>query len=336
MTMREKIYEIIGPRTENNTQNKTYNMFIVAVSVLSIIPLTFVETQGVLKEVLARTETITVYLLFLDYFLCWLTYDYKLKKHSPWAFIFYPLSPLALLNIMSLLPSLGLLPMQFSILRLCRMIKVLQYSKSCAHIVKVFRKEKKTLLSVLIIAVFYIFLSALIMFVKEGGTTFKNFFDALYWATTALTTVGYGDVYPITTVGRLISMISSLFGIAVIALPAGIVTAGFVDSITEEIEKEEEFKEKKKLEKLKKEEAKKLAKVKDTSKSHSIEEIKDVEEVHKYRKEEELAVGKMKDVEQLEQIIDEKRREIAKLERRYIELKYQAEVGGDFHESDEC
>lgn len=73
--------------------------------------------------------------------------------------------------------------------------------------------------------------------------TFDSFFDALYWATTALTTVGYGDVYPTTMIGQLISMISSIFGVAVIALPAGIVTGGFLEEINkrkEQKEKEEE------------------------------------------------------------------------------------------------
>ncbi len=76
----------------------------------------------------------------------------------------------------------------------------------------------------------YIFVSGLIMFVNEPET-FDNFFDALYSATTALTTVGYGDVYPTTDLGKFISMASSLFGIAVIALPAGIITGGFLEQI---------------------------------------------------------------------------------------------------------
>lgn len=152
-----------------------------------------------------------------------------------WAFIRYPFTILAIIDILSILPSLGLLPPSFMIFRLFRITKILEYSQSCRHIVNVFKKQGRTLCSVLVIAIFYIFLSALVMFVQEPESTFDNFFHALYWATTALTTVGYGDVYPVTDVGRLISMISSLFGIAVIALPAGIVTAGFVDAIDNDL-----------------------------------------------------------------------------------------------------
>ncbi|MDD4369783.1 MAG: ion transporter [Anaerostipes sp.] len=306
--MRRRIYQIIGPRNEEDVHNKVYNMFIVIISICSIIPLTFLHPQGILKSGLLRLETITVYLLFLDYFLCWLTNDYRVKSHSPWAFILYPLSPIALLNILSLLPSLGLLPMQFTILRLCRMLKVMQYSKSCSHIVKVFKKEKKTLFSVLIIAIFYIFLSALIMFIKEGGVTFHSFFDALYWATTALTTVGYGDVYPTTTVGRLISMISSLFGIAVIALPAGIVTAGFVDSITQEIKHDEELKKEKKLKKLQRKE-----KNEGTMYQTVVSGI---------------TAAELQDAKEIQQKIEEYRNETAKLERKLAELKFRNEKIG--------
>lgn len=57
---------------------------------------------------------------------------------------------------------------------------------------------------------------------------FNTYFDSLYWATTALTTVGYGDIYPITIIGRTISMLSSFIGIVI---PTGIITAGFVEEL---------------------------------------------------------------------------------------------------------
>ena len=55
--------------------------------------------------------------------------------------------------------------------------------------------------------------------------------QALYWSVTALTTVGYGDLYPVTDAGRIVSMISSLVGIAIVALPSGIITAGFMEEL---------------------------------------------------------------------------------------------------------
>ena len=66
---------------------------------------------------------------------------------------------------------------------------------------------------------------------------FESFFDALYWATISITTIGYGDIYPISTTGRVISIISSIVGIAIIALPSGIVTAGYMEEARKTKEK---------------------------------------------------------------------------------------------------
>ena len=60
---------------------------------------------------------------------------------------------------------------------------------------------------------------------------FNNFFDAIYWATTTLTTVGYGDIYPLTSIGKVISMFSSLLGVAIIALPSGVITASYLEEL---------------------------------------------------------------------------------------------------------
>lgn len=85
------------------------------------------------------------------------------------------------------------------------------------------------------LAIGYIFLTSLILFNVEPDT-FDSFFDAIYWACVSLTTVGYGDLYPVSAAGRVIAMISSLVGIAIIALPAGIITGGYIDVMREEKE----------------------------------------------------------------------------------------------------
>lgn len=78
--------------------------------------------------------------------------------------------------------------------------------------------------------------SALVVFNVEPDT-FENYFEAVYWATVSLTTMGYGDIYPVTIAGRIITMISSFMGIAIVALPAGIITSGMMDEINSEKEK---------------------------------------------------------------------------------------------------
>ena len=82
-------------------------------------------------------------------------------------------------------------------------------------------------------AVAYILVSALVIYNVEPES-FETFFDAIYWATISLTTVGYDDIYPVTTIGRIVTMISSAFGIAIIALPSGVITAGYLAEINKE------------------------------------------------------------------------------------------------------
>lgn len=118
----------------------------------------------------------------------------------------------------------------FRTLRVFRIFKAFRYSKSITIIAKVIRNSKDALLAVCTLAIGYIIISALVIFNVEADS-FETFFDAVYWATVSLTTVGYGDIYPVTTAGRIITMISSIFGIAVVALPAGIITAGYMDAL---------------------------------------------------------------------------------------------------------
>lgn len=225
--MRERIYSIVEKAKPGDYVSRVYDWFLLAAAFISIVPL-MVKSGNIYLE---RLDIITVYILFTDYILRWITHDFMVgKPGSIKAFIKYPISGFAILDLLAILPSLGLLGPSFKILRMLRLSKVLHYSKSFVHISRVVHKERRTLSAVLVIALSYIFVSALAMFSYEPET-FETFFHALYWATTALTTVGYGDIFPKTMVGQLISMISSLFGIAVIALPAGVVTAGFMDEI---------------------------------------------------------------------------------------------------------
>ena len=102
----------------------------------------------------------------------------------------------------------------------------------------VIRAQLVILYTVLSLAFVYVFITARIMFNAEeqinpetGNYLFPTFFDAFYWAACTLTTVGYGDIYPISSTGRVISIISSIVGIAIIALPSGIITAGYMEEV---------------------------------------------------------------------------------------------------------
>jgi voltage-gated potassium channel len=122
--------------------------------------------------------------------------------------------------------------------RFFRVFKLVRYSKTMIVISNVIRKVRSQLLAVLILIIVYIFVSAMLIFQLEPNI-FDTFFDALYWATISITTIGYGDISPVTGAGRFIAMISALVGMAVIALPTGIITAAYMNEITKKKSKYE-------------------------------------------------------------------------------------------------
>lgn len=146
---------------------------------------------------------------------------------------------MAIIDLLSILPSINMINKGFKVLKTIRLIrtfrvlrifKSFRYSKNIQIILQVGKNSKKALIAVLYLAISYIFVCALIIFNVEPDR-FNTFFDAIYWATISLTTVGYGDIYPITTLGRIITMVSSFMGIAIVALPAGIITADYMKEI---------------------------------------------------------------------------------------------------------
>ena len=234
--MRKKLYSIIEPEKSNKLSN-IYDFIMMATIVISIIPLAFKETNTVFQWI----YHISVGIFIIDYLLRIVTADLKLNK-SVASFFIYPITPMAIIDLISILPSLTLLNNGFRLFKLFRLLrtfkvlrafKFLRYSKSFDIISSVFKKQKKVLTAVATMAVAYVLISALVIYNVEPDS-FVTFFDAVYWATVSLTTVGYGDIYPVTTIGRVVTMISSVFGIAIIALPSGVITAGYLEEINKD------------------------------------------------------------------------------------------------------
>lgn len=232
---RKRIFEVVEKAAVTDKVSIAYDLAMIVVIVISLVPLAFKEDTVVLKVI----DKTTVAIFIVDYILRWVTADYKLKDKGALSFLRYPFTPMAFIDLLSILPSLTLLNSGFKALRILRMIramrvlrvfKTMRYSRSFAIIGRVLKSSKKSLMAVGILAGGYIIASALIIYNVEPDS-FATFFDAIYWATVSLTTVGYGDIYPVSTMGRLITMFSSIFGIAIVALPAGIITAGYMTEV---------------------------------------------------------------------------------------------------------
>ena len=236
--MRKRIFEIIEASDGQDIWSGIYDAFMMVVIVVSLLPLNFKEET----EFFYISDKVTTAIFIVDYILRWTTADLGSKDKAFVAFLRYPFTPMAIIDLVSILPSLSILNRGFKMLRVLRMFramrvmrvfKFVRYSKNIQILINVIKRSRKPFIAVGVLALGYVYISALIIFNVEPDT-FENIYDAIYWAVVSLTTVGYGDIYPVSWIGRAIAMCSSLLGIAVVALPAGIITAGYMSEISKE------------------------------------------------------------------------------------------------------
>ena len=234
MIMRKRIYEITEIAEGDDRLSQIYDVLMFLSIIISIIPLAFKETRPEFIVI----DQITACIFIVDYVLRLITADYKLKDNAL-SFVKYPFTPMAIIDLLSILPSFTYVNSSLKLFRLFRLFrtfrvlrvfKTFRYSKNIKIILNVFKKQKDALYIVCVLAIGYILITSLLIFNVEPDT-FDTFFDAVYWATVSLTTMGYGDIYATTTIGKFITMLSAIFGIAIIALPAGIITAGYMEEI---------------------------------------------------------------------------------------------------------
>ena len=233
MITRERIHAIIANENENDKASIWYNRAMVVFIMFSIVPLWFKEPNAIFNVV----EYLCVAAFIVDYLLRWATADLSLNRGKA-SFALYPFTPMAIVDLLSILPTFIALNPSFKTLRVLRILralrafKLVRYSKGVQAILAAIQNQRQQLMIVLILAVSYVVICATVIFNVEPDT-FPTFFDALYWSVVSLTTVGYGDLYPVSEAGRFIAMASSFMGIAIVALPSGIITAGLLDELKE-------------------------------------------------------------------------------------------------------
>lgn len=154
----------------------------------------------------------------------------------------YAATPLALVDLVAVLPFYlpMLLPVNLlfirvlRLLRLARLLKIGRYSESLRTVGWVLSERKGELVAALMVLLVLLVLTSSLMYQVEHEAqpqVFASVFDAMWWAAATLTTVGYGDVYPITPLGKVLGGAVAILGIGLFALPAGILGSGFVERL---------------------------------------------------------------------------------------------------------
>ncbi len=237
-SVKRRTYEIVEVGKEGDVASKVYDTMMLAGVIVGLLPMTLKVTNQYTYYIYSLTNLIFLF----DYAVRVYTADYKMGFKNYKAYFAYIFTPMAIVDFLSLLPILSsFMPHSVTIgyfrllrvFRVMQLLKLVRYSKTMSTIQNVLYRVKNQLIAVLLLTFAYIIASALFIFQMEPSL-FNTFFDALYWATISITTIGYGDITPVTFGGRVITMISALVGVAVIALPSGIITAAYMDEIRRE------------------------------------------------------------------------------------------------------
>ena len=245
MTVRKiknRVFELLNKAEEGDRVGQIVDWIItglIILSVASIIMESFENLAERYDNVFQTVEAVTVIVFTLEYILRIWTADlmYPDAKHPRLKYIFSFLAIIDLLAICPFyLPFLSadlrfLRMMRLSrLLRLMRIFKLGRYLDALQIISQVIRSSVPQLVMSVGICFFVMLFSAIIMYTVENPVQpnqFPNVIASLWWAMCTRTTVGYGDVYPITAVGRFFASVISLVGIGIIAIPTGIIAAGF-------------------------------------------------------------------------------------------------------------
>jgi voltage-gated potassium channel len=243
MVSRKWIADLVEPRKEG-ALSRFYDYLMIVAIIMGTVPLLFREQI----KLFWYFDIISGAIYLVDYILRWITCDFHSDKPKWKAFLLYPFTPMAILDLLSILPTFNLLARAYKLTKAIRLLKILRFTRIVYYIgpleifVSVIKKQWKLLMAVMLVAFFVILITAIVIFQSEreidpvtGEYIFKNFYDAFYWAAVTLTTVGYGDLYPVSNLGKTLSIISSLFGIATIALPSSIITAGYMQELNRRV-----------------------------------------------------------------------------------------------------
>ncbi len=230
-----KIRDIV--EKNDSLGGRIFDLTIIALIIISIITFT-IETIPDLpprvRSILQLSEIIIVAIFTVEYILRIFLAKRKLK----YIFSFY-----GIIDILAILPfylsaGLDLRSLRiFRLLRLFRLLKVVRYNKAIRIFLRAFTITKEEIILFLIATSMMLFLAASGIYYfehKAQPEVFKSFFHSLWWAVTTLTTVGYGDMYPITAGGKIFSFVILMIGLGIVAVPAGLVASALSKARMEE------------------------------------------------------------------------------------------------------
>jgi voltage-gated potassium channel len=243
--LRDRVYHLLEVESGDTGLDRFVNIALstlIAASVVSVIVETVEPVRRAYGGAFRAFELITVAVFSVEYVLrVWVCVDDPRYAHPVFGRLRYLISPMALIDLVSVLPSLipgGLVDLRFMrslrLLRLLRALKLVRYSRSLQLIVRVVRLKREQLLATLTVGLTVLLLASCAIYYLEREAqpeAFSSIPASMWWGVVTLTTVGYGDVFPVTIGGRVLAAVIAMVGVGLFALPAGIVASGFTEAI---------------------------------------------------------------------------------------------------------
>lgn len=245
MRLRKRMAEVLEQGYHNDRLSRIVNLLLILLISLNVVAI-FLETVDPIYAQYQRSfwyfEVFSVAIFTIEYLArVWSSIDLEEAKHKTpiRGRLRFTLTPIALVDLLAILPfylSLYIaIDLRFlRVLRLLRLFKLTRYSPALGALLDVIQKEADALLSALVVLLMMLVISAGGIYLLENDLqpeTFGSMPDSMWWAIVTLTTVGYGDVIPITTLGKMFGGLIGLIGIGMIALPAAILASGFAENI---------------------------------------------------------------------------------------------------------
>ena len=244
--MKERLYNILETATEGNSVSRVFDVFIIVLIALNVLAVILETVEGLyirFEQVFNLFELFSIVVFTIEYVLrlwvCTVNEKYGPPVKGRLKFVS---QPMALIDLLAILPFY--VPVVFPLdprflralrlFRLFRLFKMGRYSESLQTLGNVLKSKKEEMVvTFFVISLMLVFASSIIYYVEHDAQpeAFSSIPAAMWWGVATLTTVGYGDVYPITPIGKFLGAVIALLGIGMFALPAGILASGFAEEL---------------------------------------------------------------------------------------------------------
>ncbi|WAI02073.1 ion transporter [Methanogenium organophilum] len=253
--IKTRVFEIVSSAKEGDRTSFLFDMVIIGFIILSVGELIIASIPGMIIRyfwVFVAVEILTAVVFSIEYILRMWSCTVDERYQNPISGrIRFALTPLVLIDLVSILPYYltilipGANVTFLRTLRVFRFFKLGRYSRSFGIMIKVLERKKESLVGTVFIIMVVLIIAASLMYRIEYTAqpeVFSSIPEAMWWGIVTIATIGYGDMVPITPMGKGLGFVISLIGIGLFALPAGILASGFSEVIKEEEERKEQEK----------------------------------------------------------------------------------------------